>query len=104
MKFIIAISIISTFILGCQGCLSFSGTYKEYSGSVKWCPDHEETAKVGQPVVTNEYGEKSVILSPDEILIVNEVLATKVEPVQIKNTEKAPPYLELIRLVGKLKK
>lgn len=102
--FLFLILLPSIFLGGCQTCLTFTGAYKEYSGSVKWCPDHEETAKTGQAIVQNEYGEKSVILSPEEIIVVNEVLSAKIEPVktQTANAEKLPPHLELIRLVNKL--
>ena len=59
------------FFLGCgsQHCFTLEGNHDDYGvgGVVTWCIDPDESEEDGQPVLNGPDGEKSIVLSVEEI-------------------------------------
>ena len=87
--------------IGCnQGCLSVSGDYKDFGGSVNWCFDKDSSQVVQRPVLSNDLGTTALIVTEGELSEINKILEVKAS---VASTEKIHPIEKFCKLIKTIK-
>jgi hypothetical protein len=78
MKKLLVILAVVTVLSGCSGhCIKLEGGYSGVQGSIEYCIDKPTSENAGKPVLTDDKGNKNIILTEDDVKKINEKIEEK---------------------------